>query len=181
MGNRLSKEQEQSFWLIQLLFKVAGCLPDKGSLDLEIWEKVGWRTPHNQQSLNKKRRGQCVPARPFLQFAPAAASNTAWPVSSAGCRYVRAHSTAVAPMCARSQCVGARFFCQGQAGVEEVLVPLPSFYRTQHRAWSDQPSPGLRFQAAPSLSGYLAADLELAQTARLEGEFQPGLPEVFVS
>ena len=41
MGNRLSKEQEQCFWLIQQLFKAAGCLPDKRSLDLEYGEKQG--------------------------------------------------------------------------------------------------------------------------------------------
>ena len=48
--------QEQCFQLIQQLFKAAGCLPDKGSLDLEIWEKVEQRIPHNQESLDKKRR-----------------------------------------------------------------------------------------------------------------------------
>ena len=36
MGNGLSKEQEQSFKLIQQLFKTAECLPNKGSLDLVI-------------------------------------------------------------------------------------------------------------------------------------------------
>ena len=41
MGNGLSKEQEQCFRLIQQLFKAAGYLPDKGSVDLEIWEKQG--------------------------------------------------------------------------------------------------------------------------------------------
>ena len=57
MGNRLSKEQEQCFKLIQQLFKPAGCLPDKGSLSWEIWEKAGQRSPHNQESLDEKRRG----------------------------------------------------------------------------------------------------------------------------
>ena len=56
MGNGLSKEQEQCFRLIQQLFKAAGCLPDKGSLDLEIWEKAGQRSSHNQESLDKKSR-----------------------------------------------------------------------------------------------------------------------------
>ena len=56
MGNRLSKEQEQCFRLIQQLFKAAGRLPDKGSLDLEILEKVGHRSPHNQERSDKKRR-----------------------------------------------------------------------------------------------------------------------------
>ena len=41
MGNGLSKEQEQCFRLLQQLFKAAGCLPDKGSLDLKIRGKQG--------------------------------------------------------------------------------------------------------------------------------------------
>ena len=57
MGHRLSKEQEQCFRLIQQLFKAAGCLPDKESLDLEIWEKAGQRISQNQESLDKRRRG----------------------------------------------------------------------------------------------------------------------------
>ena len=83
MGNRLSKKQEQCFQLIQQLFKAVGCLPVKGSLDLEIWEKAGQRSPHSWETLDKKRRDPCVPARPFLQFAPAAESNMAPPGGSA--------------------------------------------------------------------------------------------------
>ena len=53
-SNSLSKEHEQCFWLIQQLFKAAGCLPVKGSLYLEIWEKAGNISPHNQESLDIK-------------------------------------------------------------------------------------------------------------------------------
>ena len=56
MGNGLSKEQEQCFKLIQQLFKPAGCLPDKGSLSWEIWEKAQQRSSHNQEGLDKKGR-----------------------------------------------------------------------------------------------------------------------------
>ena len=57
MGNRLSKEQEQCFLLIQQLFKAAGCLPDKGSLHLEYGEKQGTAALIVGKSLDKKRKG----------------------------------------------------------------------------------------------------------------------------
>ena len=57
MGNRLSKEQEQCFLLTQQLFKAAGCLPDKGSLDLEYGEKQGREALVVRKSLDKKRKG----------------------------------------------------------------------------------------------------------------------------
>ena len=79
MGDGLSKEQEQCFRLIRQLFKAAGCLPDKGSLDLEIWEKAGQRSSHNQESLDQKRRDIWAPAGPFPWVAPAAADITAAP------------------------------------------------------------------------------------------------------
>ena len=77
MGKGLSKEQEQCFRLIQQLFKAAGRLPDKGSLDVEIREKAGYRSSHNQKSLDQKRRDLWAPAGPFPWVAPAAAGITA--------------------------------------------------------------------------------------------------------
>ena len=70
MGNGLSKEQEQYFGQIHQLLKASGyqvkkqnlinllhvvkeyCpwLPDKRSLDLEIWEKVGQKLKWHQES-----------------------------------------------------------------------------------------------------------------------------------
>ena len=61
-SNRLCKEQKQCFWLIQQLFKAAGCLPDKGSLHLEYGEKQGTATLIVRKSLDKKRKG---PTRPI--------------------------------------------------------------------------------------------------------------------
>ena len=57
MGNRLSKEQEQCFWLIQQLFKAAGCLPDKGSLYMEYVEKWGREDLIVGKRLDKKMKG----------------------------------------------------------------------------------------------------------------------------
>ena len=102
MGNRLSKEQEQCFWLIQQLFKAAGCLPDKGSLHLEYGEKQGRAALIVRKSLDKKRKGL---------MSSAAASNTARLVRSAGlcvC-WLEAWLGGRARIC--SQHIGARFFC----------------------------------------------------------------------
>ena len=57
MGNRLSKEQKQCFRLIQQLFKAAGCLPDKRSLDLEYGEKQGRAALIVRKGLDEKRKG----------------------------------------------------------------------------------------------------------------------------
>ena len=57
MGNKLSKEQEQCFRLIQQLLKAARCLPDKGSLHLEYGEKQGRAALIVGKSLDKKRKG----------------------------------------------------------------------------------------------------------------------------
>ena len=70
MGNGLSKEQEQYYGQIHLLLKASGCkvkkqnlinllhivkeycpwFPNKGSLDLEIGEKVGQKLKWHQES-----------------------------------------------------------------------------------------------------------------------------------
>ena len=77
MENRLSTEPEQYFRLIQQLLEATGSqvneqnlinllqivkeycpwFPNKGILDLEVWGKVGQRSPHNQGSLDKKKKG----------------------------------------------------------------------------------------------------------------------------
>ena len=122
MGNGLSKEQEQCFPLIQQLFKAARCLPDKGSLDLKIWEKAGQRSPHNRENLDKKRRGLwdggSRDSRRLLD--PSHGSPQLWrasqlcPVSAAG-----------AQVRLRLQCRGAGSLqCRQAAAVEGRVGPL---------------------------------------------------------
>lgn len=52
-GEGLSKDPEQCCSLTQQLFKAGGRLPEKGSLDLELWEKAGQTSPHGQESLDE--------------------------------------------------------------------------------------------------------------------------------
>ena len=66
--------------------------------------------------------------------------------------------------------------------MEEALVLLASFPGT-HRQERSQPAStittlqGAQGQAAPSLSGHLAAHLKLAQTAGLQGSSSQVIPE----
>ena len=186
MGNGLSKEQEQCFRLIQQLFKAPGCLPDKGSLDLEIWGKAGQRSPHDQESLDKKRRGLwddgggdsgCL-------LCPSHGSPQLWQASQP-----HLVSTAGAPALVCSQHSAAGSLHWGWAAAEEGRFGPPHLPSSPY-IWEQPfplptvgcrpdplgPPPGPRFHTAPCLDGHLAEDLELVQTAHHEGAFHPGYP-----
>ena len=85
MGNKLSKEQEQCFRLIQQLFKAAGCLPDKRSLDLKIRGKAGQSSPHSWEKLGQKEEGaDACQLGPFCSSLQLQQATQPRPVSSAG-------------------------------------------------------------------------------------------------
>ena len=132
MGNRLSKEQEQCFCLIQQLFKAAGCLPAKGFLHLEYGEKQGRAPLIVKKNLDKKRKEPMLQARPFMQSTPAAASNMALPGElSQGAGVPALTAWLGHPRMHTRSASGPAFSAKDWQGVEEKLVPLASFLHTQ--------------------------------------------------